>query len=273
MADEIKTEVTQEAPALLVEKKDHVLYLTMNRPAKYNAMNKEMYAMLYDAIRDYRFNDDLRCCVITGAKGAKKPVFTSGGDLKWFQEERAIHGELWQPHFPAYDEMEKTNKPFIAAVDGMCMASGFNLAVEFCDFIICTERSTFGIPALKRALRLHYPIPYHEQMSLSNALYMVMTGKMMTAQDGLRMGYVQEVVPDDKLDERIKEITDIIVECAPASLSAHKALLKLNARNPGSGQMMCDIAFAPLNSPENLKIAKEGREAFLEKRTAHLNKD
>lgn len=265
------TPEVQEAPALLVEKENHVLTLTLNRPKKYNAMNKEMYDLLYEAIYDYRYNDDLRCCVIKGAQGAKKPVFTSGGDLKWFQQERAIHGERWQPHFPAYDEMEKTYKPFIAAVDGMCMASGFNLAVEFCDFVICTERSTFGIPALKRALRLHYPIPYHEQMSLSNALYMTMTGKMMSAQDAYRMGYVAEVVPDDGLDAKIKEITDIIVDCAPASLAAHKALLKLNARNPGSGQMMCDIAFAPLNSAENLKIAKEGREAFLEKREAHLN--
>ena len=261
-----------EEKALLVEKKDHVLYLTMNRPAKYNAMNKEMYEMLYDAVRDYRFNDDLRCCVITGAKGAKKPVFTSGGDLKWFQEERAIHGELWQPHFPAYDEMEKCDKPFIAAVDGMCMASGFNLAVEFCDFVICTERSTFGIPAIKRALRLHYPIPYHEKMSLSNALYMVMTGKMQTAADAYRMGFVAEVCGNDELDAKVKEITDIIVDCAPKHLAAHKALLKANCRNPGSGQQMCDIIFAPLNSPEMLKIAKEGREAFLEKRDANFNK-
>lgn len=260
-----------EEKVLLVEKKDHVLTLTMNRPAKYNAMNKEMYADLYDAIHEYRYDDDLLVCVIKGASGAKKPVFTSGGDLKWFEEERAIHGELWQPHFPAYTEMEKCDKPIIAAVDGMCMASGFNLATIFCDFVIATERSTFGIPAIKRALRLHYPIPYHLNMSLQNALYMVMTGKMMTANDAYRMGYVAEVVANDKLDEAVKAITDIIVECAPKHLAAHKALLKANAHNPGAGQEMCDIIFAPLNSPEMLKVAKEGREAFLEKRKADFS--
>lgn len=263
-----------DQPVMLVEKKDHVLTLTMNRPEKMNAMNKEVYQALYDAIHDYRYDDDLLCCVIKGnSEGAKRPVFTAGGDLKWFQEERAIHGELWQPSFPSYKEMEKCDKPIIAAVDGLCMASGFNLATLYCDFVIATERSTFGIPAIKRALRLNYPIPYTQFMSLNNAMYMVMTGRMMTAEDGYRMGFVAQVVPNDGLDAAVKEVTDIIVECAPKHLAAHKQLLKALAVMPGSGQELTNIIFEPLNSPEMLQVAKEGRESFLEKRDANFHKD
>lgn len=163
---------------------------------------KKLYDQLHQAIKDYRAGDSLRCAIITGAGGD----FSSGEDLKWSQAEREKHGEDWEPpYFPAYKEMQKCNKPIIAAVDGDCIASGFNLANLYCDFIIATERAKLGIPAVKRALRIHYPIPFPKNMSLGNALYMTMNGTMLTAEVALRMGVVSEVAPNGKLMDRVMD--------------------------------------------------------------------
>lgn len=253
-----------EEKEILYEKKGPIAIITLNRPLKYNAMNDKLYAQLYEAVKDYIADDNLLCAIVTGAGGN----FSSGGDLKWFQAEREKHGEEWEPDFPAYKLMQKCSKPIIAAVDGYCIASGFNLAVLYCDFVIATERAKFGIPAIKRALRVPYPIPFPQHMSLGNALYMVMTGKMLSAEEALRMGIVSEVVPVEKLMERVMELATIISECAPKHLAAHKKFLRAVAEMPGSGQQLIDIIMEPLNAPENLKLSKEGREAFLEKREA-----
>ena len=144
-----------EEKEILYEKKGPIAVITMNRPSKYNAMNDKLYDQLYESVKDYRADDNLLCAIVTGAGGN----FSAGGDLKWFQSERDKHSEEWEPTFSAYKEMQKCNKPIIAAVDGYCIASGFNLAVLYCDFVIATERSTLGIPAVKRALRINYPFP------------------------------------------------------------------------------------------------------------------
>jgi enoyl-CoA hydratase/carnithine racemase len=245
---------------VLFEKKGPIAYITLNRPAKLNAMNGEMYEQLAEVVRKYSVDDDFRCAIISGAGGN----FSSGGDLKFFEEWHRTRGPDEQYGFPAYRELERCLKPVIAAVDGYCFASGFNLAVLYCDIRIASERAKFGIPAVTRGLPLPYPLPLTWHMSLGNALYMVLTGKQLTAEEALRMGIVNEVVPHDKLMERAIELAAVIAEAAPIHVRCHKEFLRRFVEAPGSfGQQLVDIIMRPLYYSED---TIEGKRAFLEKR-------
>ena len=161
---------------LLYEKKGPVAYITFNRPEKINALSQQSYKLLEEAFLDITDDDNIMCTVVTGAGGN----FSSGADLKERVEKAGTKEETTYGLFPAYIAMERCPKPIIAAIDGYCMASGFNCAVLFSDIRIATERSKFGIPAAKRGLTLPYPITFTDHMSLGNALYLTLTGKMLT---------------------------------------------------------------------------------------------
>jgi enoyl-CoA hydratase/carnithine racemase len=251
----------EEEKAVLFEEKGPIAFITLNRPKKINAMNGEMYDQLLEAIKEFTANDTLMCAVVSGAGGN----FSSGGDLKWFQERR--ENKLGNYDFPAYKAMERCPKPIIAAIDGICLASGFNLAVLYCDIRIVSERVRMGIPAVKRGLNLPYPIPYTWHMTLGNALYLVLTGKELGAEEALRYGVVNEIVPHEKLLERAAELATIISEGAPLHVRAHKQFLRQFVQVPGSyGQSLIDLIMGPIQTAED---TSEGTKAFLEKRDPH----
>lgn len=258
-----------EEQHVVYEKVGSTAWIIMNRPRKINAMDDILYDQMYEALLDFHWDKSMKCCIITGMGGN----FSSGGDLKWYNSETEKNGFDWRPNFRAYKLLQRIQKPVIAAVDGYCLASAFNLAVLYCDFIISTETGRFGVPAIKKAMTLGYPVPYAQHMTMPNALYTVITGKQWTAEEGLRIGLVTEVVPDSKaLIDRCNELAALIDECSIKHLAAQKVLCKALADNPGCGQRMVDIIMEDLNSPELTKLGKEGREAFLEKREQDFSK-
>lgn len=221
-------------------------------------MNEAVYDKLAACVKEYKNDDDLRCAIISGAGGN----FSSGGDLKWFLERNKAHEPSYD--YPPYKELDGCPKPVIAAVDGFCLASGFNCAVLYCDIRIASERAKFGIPAGKRALPISYPIPFTWHMTLGNALYLVLTGKELNAEEALRMGVVSEVVPHEKLMKRATELAKTISEAAPMHVRCHKEFLRRFVEVPGSfGQRLIDLTMAPLASS---KDSIEGKQAFVEKR-------
>jgi enoyl-CoA hydratase len=245
-----------EENVLLYEKKGPIAFFTFNRPDQMNAMSQEMCDALEEAVKDYTADDSLLCGVISGAGGN----FSAGGDLK--QRVKRLHQSYGI--FPHYRTMENCPKPFIAAVDGYCLASGFNCAVMFCDFRICTERAKFGVPVVRRGLTARYPNTYTYQMSLGNVMYMVLTGKHLNAEEALRMGLVSEVVPYEQLMERAVELGMMVAEGAPKHVQAYKQYFKRFIESPGSfGQSLVDMIFTPLRSSFD---RTEGTEAFIEKR-------
>ena len=245
-----------EENVVLYEKKGPVAFFTFNRPDQMNAMSQEVYDALEEAVKDYTADDSLLCGVISGAGGN----FSAGGDLK--QRVKKLHQSYGI--FPTYRTMENCPKPFIAAVDGYCLASGFNCAVMFCDFRICTERAKFGVPVVRRGLTARYPNTYTYQMSLGNVMYMVLTGKHLNAEEALRMGLVSEVVPHEQLMERAMELGMMVAEGAPKHVQAYKQYFKRFIESPGSfGQSLVDMIFTPLRSSFD---RTEGTEAFIEKR-------
>jgi enoyl-CoA hydratase/carnithine racemase len=257
---------------VIYEKKGPIAYITMNRPGKVNAMDDEMYSKLVDAIMDYRADDKLLCAIITGAGGH----FSSGGDLKWFEEERARNPN-WRYDFPLYNKaLGQCTKPVISAVDGYCLASGFNLAVLYTDIRIASERAKFGMPVVKRGLggdrvakknensEAGYPMPFTWHMNLGNVLYMFLTGNFINAEQALHMGLVSEIVPHDNLMKRATELAKMVCECPPVHARAYKELFYRFMEMPGSNYLR--LQSMVLGKLGQLDDTKEGSKAFIEKR-------
>lgn len=260
---------------LIYEKKGPLAYITFNRPEIMNAMNTEIYTLLEASVKDFTADDNLLCAIISGADGN----FSSGMDLK--------EGTGKQPHtekypdydiFPAYKAIDRCPKPIIAAIDGYCLASGFNCAVLYCDIRIATERAKFGIPAVKRGSAVPYPLPFTWHMSLGNALYMVLTAKILNAEEALRMGIVSELVPHEKLMERATELAKTIAESSPIGVRSLKQYMRRFVEMPGSeGQRLVQMVMDPIRASEesNQKYDEafaEGRKAFREKRSPKFKK-
>jgi len=244
--------------ALLVDKREHVLVLTLNRPEAKNAFNAELSTALSDALD--RFEDDatLRVCVLTGAGGS----FSAGMDLKAllrgeksFTKKRGGFGIMTSP----------PNKPIIAAIEGYAVAGGLELAL-CCDLIVATTSSKLGLPEVKRGLvavggglfRLPRRIPYHVVMELA------LTGEAQPAERFLQLGLVNKVVPDGQALTAALELAQRIAQNGPLATAATKQILtKAHGwSDEEAWREQRAIASRALTS----KDATEGSRAFAEKR-------
>jgi enoyl-CoA hydratase/carnithine racemase len=239
-----------ETKALLYEKKGPIAYITFNRPEKLNAMSGEEYDLLEAAVKDYMGDDNLRCSIISGAGGN----FSSGMDLKEGPEKAAGSHHSGYGLFPAYQMLELCRKPVIAAIDGYCVASGFNCAVLYCDMRSATERAKFGMPqtefrsrpGVRQFIGLNYPMDYTPHVSLGNAFFLGWAGRLLTSEEVLRMGIIQEVVPHEKLMDRVTEIATSISKADPISVQNHTLFLRRSIEVPRSfNQHLLDLITPP----------------------------
>jgi enoyl-CoA hydratase/carnithine racemase len=164
--------------------------------------------------------------------------------------------------------MGRCMKPIIAAIDGYCVASGFNAAVLFSDIRICTERAKFGMPMVRRGLGASgnegYPMPFLRYINLGNLLYMYLTASLITAEQAYHFGLVSEVVPHEELMQRATELAEMICEGAPIFVRRYKELFRLEAQAPGfDTRTLMSVVMRGLEKSEDVI---EGRRAFLEKR-------
>ncbi len=254
---------------LLYEKKGAIAYITFNRPEKINAFNGELYELLTEAIEDYATDDELRCAVISGAGNN----FSSGGDLKWWAElrtEARAAGKRVRYDFPSFAAMDRLLKPLIAAVDGWCIASGWNVLV-YSDIRIATQRAKIargqsigGTVAGDNYTGYAHPV-LPNMNTLGNALYVGLTGKTLSAEEALRVGLISEVVPDDALMQRATELADIVAQRDPDIVQHQKELLRLSSEVPGSFLLRLQELMKRVG-PRRYDNIDETTEAFLEHR-------
>jgi crotonobetainyl-CoA hydratase len=245
----------------------HLLIVTINRPEVYNALHPMANQELSDIFDEFAANPELWVAIITGA-GDK--AFSAGNDLKYHAEMRARTGG--RPHSPPKGFGGLTNrhdldKPVIAAVNGVAMGGGFEIALA-CDLIIASDQARFGLPEPRVGLaagaggmqRLSRTIP------LKKAMGMMLTGRHVPAQEGYELGFVTAVVPHAKLMEEARRWAGQILECSPMSIRATKqvvmrsldvAALEMATKNP---HYPAYVAMA--NSEDTI----EGPKAFAEKR-------
>ncbi len=258
---------------LIYEKRDGVAYLTMNRPERRNALSPQMMVEMRDAWLDFRDDKEARVAVLTGA-GDK--AFCAGADLglmiplmsgarepeNEYDEAMLTDKTLLQTALLRDFEMYK---PVIAAVNGFAVAGGMEI-LQATDIRVAVTSSEFGlaevtrgiIPAGGSLVRLARQIPFCKAMEV------LLVGDRMSADEALRIGLINEIVPADQLMDRVKQIGERIAENGPLAVAACKeAVIRT------SGLPLQD-AFAIENSIAaqvmRTKDAREGPLAFMEKR-------
>ncbi len=188
---------------------------TINRPEVRNCVDGETAQLLFEAVRSFREDPDLDVLILTGAGDVS---FCAGADLKNVESLVARPG-VEESGPMGISRITDIEKPTIAAVNGYCLAGGLELAC-WCDFRIASESARFGDPARRWGVPL---IDGGTQrlpgiVGLGNALYLVETGIVIDAGRALRMGLVQEVVPDGQALSRALELAELMSQYPRVSL-------------------------------------------------------
>ena len=239
---------------LLYEKRNHIAYITFNRPDSLNAYNSELVEAFGDALVDYRDDPSLQVAILTGEGRA----FSVGADLK----EMTAQGQTAGTRTLRTPVSEGVWKPIIAAIDGFAVGGGFFIALE-CDIRIATERAKLGDVSTRigtwGSMHMYGKMPFGE------ALYMHLTGTPLNAEDAHRIGLVHKVLPDKEAMMQEAEATaEEIKLAAPLALQAIKRLGTTSLLKTGD-----DVdAESKVLSQQVAKSedAKEGPRAFAEKR-------
>lgn len=247
-------------PVLIYEKKDHIAYLTLNRPEAMNALNRELSGAMGEAWTDFNDDPDMWVAIVTGAGDR---AFCAGMDLK----ERAsmdAAGQAWQQRRPAATVNPGSIwKPIIAAINGYCLAGGFSIAQQ-ADFRICADDAQLGVREVKRGLMPGWAVGLPKLIGLAHALEIVLMGEYITPQRAYEMGFVNKVVPRAELMTEAQRWADILVENAPLSVRGLKEVLHRGFTLPA--QEASAVANHILHRVEVSEDIKEGPRAFAEKR-------
>lgn len=248
---------------LLKELSSGVLTLTMNRPEKRNALNRELMSELEDALQDARVNADVRVVVIKG----NGKSFCSGADLGNLDEMRK-NVIILKEHLSHYAnlliELTKAGKPTISAVQGHALAGGCGLAVTT-DITFASESCMFGIPEVTRGIwGMIITAPVERLIGTKKSLELMYTGEWISAAEAERIGLINRVIPDDKLDGAVNEFAFKLATRSPLAVAmGREGMYKCRDMEfYKSMDYLLDLVVL-LNASED---AHEGSVAFLEKR-------
>ena len=260
-------------PAVTFERRNHIAYLTFNRPEVHNSYNPETLVRLAEAWQEIDKDDDIRAAIVTGAG---KVAFSAGADLgrliplftgarkpedEWdnkLLENRRI-GDI------ALLRGFNLDKPVIAAVNGFCIAGGMEF-IQTTDLRVASENASFGLQEVKWAIlpaagslaRLQRQIPYCKAMEI------LLTGNRIDAQEAWRIGLVNCVVPQDRLMAKAEEFAATIAENGPLAVRKIKEAVRRCSGRPleDAFKIENEVAREVMRSED----AKEGPRAFMEKR-------
>ncbi|MSP83131.1 MAG: carnitinyl-CoA dehydratase [Alphaproteobacteria bacterium] len=266
-------------PIVTTRREGRVLEIVLDRPPA-NAINKAVNDALYGAFKTLQDDDDLRVAIVTGTGNR---IFSAGWDLKEVAAQSSpleASSDSWANPggFAGITEFWGLKKPVIAAVNGIAVGGGFELALA-CDLLIAAEHVEFFLPEMQRGFlpdagaiqRLPRRIPYHVAMDL------FLTGRRMNAAEAKHWGLVNEVVPADKLMPRVRELAHAIADGAPLALQALKEALgaMMHLSLPDAMDLTKRVTRAQGNGSSGLPLYErmvisddfmEGARAFAEKR-------
>lgn len=240
---------------------DRILTITIRRPQLHNALHPPACEEIGAILDGLETRTDADVAIITGA-GEK--AFSAGFDLQWANE----HPEVFNEPLVASEITRRRaiGKPLIAAVNGLALGLGFELALA-CDIVIAAKQARFGLPEPRVGLAAMAGgvVRLTEQIGAKRALGIVLTGNMVSAEEGLRAGFVNEIADADVM-ACARRWAMTIAECSPLSLRASK---EMAYRYTEFADM--EAALDPHNYPIVMSVLKsedatEGRRAFLEKR-------
>jgi len=250
---------------MLAEKADGIGLMTFNNPARRNATSLEMWEAIDVILKDFEADDSVRVIVMKGAGGK---AFVAGADISEFKEKRN-DAEAAERYAKASDGakhlLANLKKPLIATINGFCLGGGLAVAMS-ADMRFAAEDAQFGVPAgrlgiaynfdsLRRLVQLVGP-------ALANEI--MFTARRLNAEEALRIGLINRVIPVNELDATVREIAKTIGKNAPLSVNASKVTIKevLKDESQRNMDMLAQISEECFNSADY----KEGRQAFMEKR-------
>jgi crotonobetainyl-CoA hydratase len=243
-----------------VESSNHILTVTLERPERLNALHPLANAELGRVFDDFAADDDLWVAIITG----RGRGFSAGNDLRY----QAEGGQRvpFPKGFGGLTSRFDLNKPVIAAVNGVAMGGGFEIALA-CDLIIASEQATFALPEPKVGLAALAGglnrLP--RQIGAKRALGMILTGRHVPAREGYELGFVNEVVPHDQLMSAARRWAEQICECAPLSIRASKDVV-YRSLSMGSLEESMSAQYDSVKAMVQSQDFIEGPRAFSEKR-------
>jgi enoyl-CoA hydratase/carnithine racemase len=199
------------AALLSIEEHDDVAVVTLERPEKRNALSIDLRVELADAFERLSADDTVGCVVLTGAGTA----FCAGMDVTQFGGDLDHRRRLVETSTGAFRAVGRCPKPVVAAVNGPALAGGFALAL-LCDIRVAAARATFGYPELPRGIPPSYAAA-RAALTPAAARELCLTGRVIDAEEALRLGVVSEVCGDDELRERALGLAQRIADMPRAA--------------------------------------------------------
>ena len=258
--------MSQSYDTILVERRQGVAIITINRPEKRNALNIQTRAEGAAVLDELSADDSVRVAVFTGA-GDK--AFVAGADIAEFAERTALTQREVMLDRGLFNAVDTFPKPVIAMVNGYCLGGGCELALA-CDIRVASDNASFGQPEINLGI-----IPggggtqrLTRLVGEGKAMEMILSGEIINAQEAFRIGLVNHVVPADQLEAKTMEIANRIAEKSPIALRLAKEAVKLASRSNLDEGLRREVdLFALCFSSED---KDEGVKAFLEKRKAEF---
>lgn len=253
---------------LLTSLESGIFTITINRPDKLNALNKNVIEELSTVIDDVYSNPDIKCAIITGA-GPK--AFVAGADISEFNSLDSNGGQALAKRGQdlVFNKIENSPKPIIAAVNGFALGGGCELAMS-CHFRLASENAKFGQPEVNLGLIPGYGGTQRltQLVGKGKAMELMMTAQMIDAKEAKELGLVNYVTSSEELLVKTNELLNIIMTKAPLAIKHIISLVNKAARGDSDGLQKEIELFGDLFDTND---AKEGASAFLEKRKANFS--
>jgi enoyl-CoA hydratase/carnithine racemase len=249
-----------ETDQLLYERRGHTAFITFNRPEARNAMTWEMYDALYACCEAVDADESVRTVVL---RGAGEKAFVAGTDIKQFLEfESGEDGVAYEQRMErVIGRLEAVRRPTVAVIDGYAIGGGLTIAAAS-DLRLCTPEAKFGIPiarTLGNCLSIENYARLVALIGPARTKQMIYTAKMFTAEEALAAGLATEIVPAEKLDERVGELCAQLESHAPITMRVTKEAVRR-------------ITLAALPDARDLVVETYGSEDFHEGVRAFIEK-
>lgn len=252
---------------ILSEVKNGVLIITINRPDKLNALNKQTIEELHDALVDAENENDIRAVILTGS-GQK--AFVAGADISEFANFSIEQGKQLSSigHFKIFNFIENYNKPIIAAVNGFALGGGLELAMA-CHIRVVSDNAKMGLPEVSLGVIPGYGGTQRlaQLVGKGKAFEMIVTADMINAQDAYKWGLANYVTTQDELLNKCFEITAKIATKSPTAIRTAIKVINAGYNNNLNG---FEVEIEEFGKSFGTADFKEGVGAFLDKRKAEF---
>lgn len=243
-----------------IEERVSNFWITLNRPEKRNALNRQLLRELSDTLEEIKEDKSIRTVIL---RGAGDEAFCAGADISMLREMDAYEAFMFsQSNQRIFNKIEEFPKPVIASIDGFALGGGLELAMA-CDLRIASRNAKFGQPEINLGI---FPGSGGTQrlvklVGVGKAKEMLMLGEVISAEEAKEIGLIHEVVPRKELKEKTKKIAEKLSKKPPIALALLKHITKYGGNMPPSvGEKLESLGFGAIFSTDD---AKRGLESFL----------